>query len=150
MANEKDIEEEDWVMAAVMDTAEYLNPTYEEAKRRSDWPKWQEAIKAELASLEKNGTWSTVEHPKGANVISCKWVLRIKKNAAGEIEKYKVWLVAHGFTQIHGVDYDETYAPVARLVSFRLIIAMANRNRWPSIPLILTQHTSTLSFQTRR
>jgi hypothetical protein len=94
MANEKDIEEEDWAMAAVMDMAEYLNPSYEEAKRRPDWPKWQEAIKAELESLEKNGTWSTVKRPKGANVVSCKWVLRIKKNAAGEIEKYKAWLVA--------------------------------------------------------
>lgn len=93
MANEKDIEEEDWAMAAVMDMAEYLNPSYEEAKRRPDWPKWQEAIKAELESLEKNGTWSTVKCPKGANVVSCKWVLRIKKNAAGKIEKYKAWLV---------------------------------------------------------
>jgi len=117
MANEKDIEEEDWVMAAVMDMAEYLNPTYEEAKRRLDCPKWQEAIKAELASLEKNGTWSTVECPKGANMVSCKWVLHIKKNVASEIKKYKARLVARGFTQIHGVDYDETYASMARLAS---------------------------------
>ncbi len=131
MANEKDIEEEHWAMAAMMNTAEYLNPSYEEAKRRPDWPKWQEAIKAELISLEKNGTWSTVERPKGANVVSCKWVLRIKKNVAREIEKYKARLVAQGFTQIHGVDYDETYAPVARLALFWLIIAMANRNGWP-------------------
>jgi hypothetical protein len=58
-------------------------------------------------------------------------VLRIKKNAAGEIEKYKARLVARGFTQIHGVDYYEMYAPVARLASFRLLIAMANRNNWP-------------------
>ena len=94
MANEKDIEEGDWAMAAVMDTAEHLNLSYEEAKRRPDWLKWQEAIKAELASLEKNGMWSTVERPKGANVVSCKWVLRIKKNAASEIEKYKARLVA--------------------------------------------------------
>ena len=58
-------------------------------------------------------------------------MLRIKKNAAGEIEKYKARLVARGFTQIHGIDYYETYAPVARLASFRLLIAMANRNNWP-------------------
>jgi hypothetical protein len=118
-------------MATVMDAAECLNPTYEEAKRRSDWPKWQQAIKVELNSLERNGTWSVVKRPKEANVVDCKWVLRIKKNAAGEIEKYKARLVACGFTQIHGIDYYETYAPVARLASFRLLIAMVNRNGWP-------------------
>jgi hypothetical protein len=65
-------------------------------------------------------------------VVSSKWVLRIKKNAAGEIEKHKARLVARGFTQIHGIDYYETYAPVAWLASFRLLLAMANRNGWPA------------------
>ncbi len=122
---------EDFAMATVMDAAEGLNPSYEEAKMREDWPKWQEAIKAELDSLKANGTWSLVERPTEANVVDCKWVLRIKKNAAGEIEKYKARLVARGFTQIHGIDFYETYAPVARLSSFRLLIALANRNGWP-------------------
>ena len=122
---------EDFAMATVMDAAEGLNPSYEEARMREDWPKWQEAIKAELDSLKANGTWSLVERPTEANVVDCKWVLRIKKNAAGEIEKYKARLVARGFTQIHGVDFYETYAPVARLSSFRLLIALANRNGWP-------------------
>jgi hypothetical protein len=127
-----EVQEEDWAMAVVMDAAEDLNPTYEEAKRRSDWPKWKEAIQAELRSLEANKTWSVVERPGDVNVVSSKWVLRIKKNAAGEIEKYKARLVARGFTQIHGVDYTDTYAPVARLASFRLLLAIANRNGWPA------------------
>ena len=127
-----EVQEEDWGMAVMMDAAEDLNPTYEEAKRQSDWPKWEEAIRAELRSLEANKTWSVVERPKDANVVSSKWVLRIKKNAAGEIEKYKARLVARGFTQIHGVDYYEMYAPVARLASFRILLAMANRNGWPA------------------
>jgi len=76
--------------------------------------------------------WSVVERPKDMNVVSSKWVLRIKKNTAGEIEKYKARLVARGFTQIHSIDYYETYAPVARLASFRLLLAMANRNGWPT------------------
>ena len=118
-----EVAEEDWAMATVMEAAECLNPTYEEAKRHSDWPKWQDAIKAELTSLEKNSTWSVVERPKGANIVDCKWVLRIKKNAASEIEKYKAQLVARSFTQIYGIDYYEMYAPVARLASFRLLIA---------------------------
>ena len=118
-------------MAAIMGAAECLNPTYEEAKKRSDWSKWEEAMKTELTSLEKNGTWSVVERLQGANIVDSKWVLHIKKNAAGEVEKYKGRLVARGFTQIHGIDYYETYAPVARLASFQLLITMANRNKWP-------------------
>ena len=64
-------------------------------------------------------------------MIDSKWVLRIKKNSAGEIDKYKARLVARGFTQIYGIDYYETYAPVARLASFRIILAIAARNGWP-------------------
>jgi Reverse transcriptase (RNA-dependent DNA polymerase) len=56
--------------------------------------------------------------------------LQIKKNAAGEVEKYKARLVAKGFTQIYGIDYYKTYAPVAKLASFRLILAIAARNEW--------------------
>jgi len=96
-----------------------------------DWPKWEEAVKMELALLEENGTWKLVECPTDTNVVDLKWVLRIKKNAASEIDKYKAWLVAQGFMQVHGVDYHETYAPVARLASFHFLIAIANRNRWP-------------------
>jgi hypothetical protein len=122
---------EDFAMAAITAGAEGLEPTFEEAKKRPDWPKWEEAIKIELAALERNGTWSITERLPGANVIGAKWVLRIKKNAAGEIEKYKARLVAKGFTQIYGVDFYETYAPVAKLSSFRLLLAIAARNNWP-------------------
>jgi hypothetical protein len=89
------------------------------------------AINIELENLKASGTWELVERPSGANVVDCRWVLRIKKNAAGEIEKYKARLVAKGFTQIYGIDYYETYAPVARLASFRLLLATAARNSWP-------------------
>jgi hypothetical protein len=122
---------EDFAMAAVTAGAEGLEPTFEEAKKRPDWPKWEEAIKIELAALERNGTWSITERPPGANVVGAKWVLRIKKNAAGEIEKYKARLVAKGFTQIYGIDFYETYAPVAKLSSFRLLLAITARNDWP-------------------
>ena len=105
-----------------------LEPTYEEACKRPDWPKWEEAIQKELVSLEKMGTWH--KRPPETNVVDCRWVLRIKKNTAGEIEKYKARLVTKGFTQIYGVDYYETYAPVARLASFQLLLAIAARNGW--------------------
>ena len=117
----------DHAMATVI---EGLEPSYEEAKRRPDWPKWQEAIKKELEGLEKMGTWRLVKRPLDKNVVGTKWVLRIKKNAAGEIEKYKARLVAKGFAQIYGVDYYETYAPVARMTSFHLMLALAARKGW--------------------
>ena len=119
-------------MAAAMNEAECIEPTYAEAKRRPDWPKWLEAIEAELKSLIARGTWEIVARPSTGNMVDSKWVLRIKKNAAGEVEKYKARLVARGFTQIHGVDYFDTFAPTAHLSSFRLILAIATRNNWPT------------------
>ena len=117
--------EAEHAMASVVEMTEGLMPTYEEALKRPDWPKWEDAINKELDSLKASGTWELVRRPRDINVIDSKWVLRIKKNAAGEIEKYKARLVARGFTQIYGVDYYETYAPVARLASFRVILAVA-------------------------
>ena len=107
---------EEYAMATVIESVEGLMPSYEEVRKRSDWPKWEEAIQKELSMLEKSDTWKLAKRPPEANVVGCKWVFRIKKNAAGEIEKYKARLVAKGFTQIYGVDYYETYAPVARLL----------------------------------
>jgi hypothetical protein len=120
----------DHAMATVIDSAQGLTPTYAEERRRPDWPKWEEAIQKELKGLDESGTWRLVKRPPDANVVDSKWVLKIKKNAAGEIDKYKARLVARGFTQIYGVDYYETYSPVARLSSFRLLMAIAARNGW--------------------
>ena len=114
-------------MATVVESTEGSMPTYKEAKRHPDWPKWQEAIRKELDGLEKMGTWKLVKRPADTNVVDTKWVLRIKKNSAGEINKYKARLVVRGFTQIYGVDYYETYVPVARLASFHLMLALAAR-----------------------
>ena len=122
--------EMDYSMAAVTQNTEGLMPTYAEACKRLDWPKWNEAIQKELKSLEDSATYRLVERPPDLNVVDSRWVLKIKKNAAGEIDKYKAQLVARGFTQIYGVDYYETYALVARLVSFRLLMALAARNGW--------------------
>jgi hypothetical protein len=81
---------EDFAMAAVTEGAEGLMPEYAEAKRCPDWPRWQEAIKDEICTLEANGTWELVKRPPpSASIVDCKWVLHIKKNAAGEIKKYK-------------------------------------------------------------
>lgn len=130
-------EREEWetvelAMVAASGNAEGIEPTYAEAKKHPDWPKWKAAVQAELDSLTSNGTWHLVERPTSGNVVDSKWVLRIKKNSAGEVDKYKARLVARGFTQIYGVDYYKMFAPVAKLSSFRLILAIAARNGWPA------------------
>src|SRR6202034_467602 len=102
-----------------------------EARKRSDWSRWDDAMKKEYDALIKAGTWTIVEKPPGKNVVSCKWVFRIKRDASGGVEKYKARLVARGFTQIYGIDYTETFAPVAKLSSLRTILAIAARNDWP-------------------
>ena len=122
----------EFCMGAATQEAEGLDPTsLKEAQSRSDWPKWQEAMKKELESLKKNGTWDVVPRPPDKNIVGSKWVFHIKRDANGSIEKYKARLVARGFTQIYGVDYTETFAPVARMSSLRTILALAARNDWP-------------------
>jgi len=79
----------------------------------------------EMATLEKAGTWCTIQRPYNKNIVGSKWVFHIKCKADGSIDKYKVRLIAHGFTQIYGVDFFKTYSLVARLSSFRLILAIA-------------------------
>jgi hypothetical protein len=106
---------EDFEQAFVAETAdaEALEPhSLAEAKRRPDWPLWEKAIEEELATLKAAGTWRLEEAPPGANIIGSKWVFKAKKDAAGNIACYKARLVAQGFSQIGGVDYDDTYAPV--------------------------------------
>jgi len=79
----------------------------------------------------RNIRFSTIPHlPKGTNFVDSKWIFKIKKNTVGEINKYKARLVAHGFTQVYGVDYYETYTPVACLASLRLILALATCHDW--------------------
>ena len=85
---------EDFAMATVMASAEGIEPTYEEARRQSDWPRWHEAIQIELSNLKTSGTWELTKQPLDTNIVDCRWVLHIKKNTAGEIEKYKARLVA--------------------------------------------------------
>ncbi|KAL0436856.1 UNVERIFIED_CONTAM: protein NRT1/ PTR FAMILY 2.7 [Sesamum radiatum] len=102
--------------------------SFEEAIKEK---KWIQAMEEEIHSIEKNDTWELATLPSGHEAIGVKWVYKIKRNAKGEVERYKARLVAKGYKQKHGVDYEEVFAPVARLETIRLLIALAAQNRWP-------------------
>ena len=80
-------------------------------------PIWQDAMDAEMNSLKKNTTWELVSLPPGRKLVQCKWVFQNKVSTNGSTYKYKERLVAKGFSQVQGVDYHETFAPVAKMDS---------------------------------
>ena len=96
--------------------SENKEPTsFKDALSGSKKEEWTEAMKNEIDSLKKNDVWDLVELPKGRKAIGCKWIYKTKLDADGEIERYKARLVAQGFNQKYGIDYDETFSPVVRI-----------------------------------
>ncbi|KAK2398342.1 putative mitochondrial protein [Trifolium repens] len=91
---------------------------------------WKKAMEEELRSIEKNQTWKLVALPDKKKKIDVKWVFKVKLNPDGTISKHKARLVARGFLQKHGIDYNEVFAPVARIETVRLVVALACRNKW--------------------
>ena len=79
----------------------------------------------ELNVFHKNHTWDMVDLAPGQFVVGCRWVYKIKTKADGSVERYKAYLVAKGFTQEYGIDYEETFAPITRLTSVICLIAVA-------------------------
>ena len=104
--------------------------TYQRALNGPHADNWRAAIRSELHSLLKAGTWRYVHKPSDANLVGCRWVFKVKRDKDGRVHKFKARLVAQGFTQVYGIDYAETYAPVARYTSIRLIIALAAHYDW--------------------
>ena len=91
-------------------------------------PTWKIAMEREMSMIHKNKTWELVERPKDRKVIGVKWVFRTKLNADCSINKHKAKLVVKGYAQIFGVDYYDTFAPVSRLDTIRLVLAVATQN----------------------
>ena len=104
--------------------------TYEKAIAAADSTLWLEAMNTEIKAMEDLNVWEVVPRPDNTNVVSCKWIYKIKRDAQGEISRYRARLVARGFTQVHGTDYFDTYAPVTRLETIRLLFALAVEKDW--------------------
>ena len=99
--------------------------TLNEAMASRDVAFWKEAIQSEIDSIMHNDTWELTDLPPGCKALGCKWILKRKMKVDGSIDKYKARLVIQGFRQKEGIDFFDTYAPVARISTIRLLLALA-------------------------
>jgi hypothetical protein len=121
----EDTTQDDQEYAYIVDSVGELPTSFKSAMESSEASKWKEACESELQSLHKNETWDLVPLPSGRKAISSKWVFKVKETVEGLVERYKARLVAKGFLQKYGVDFEETFAPVAKFTSIRIILSLA-------------------------
>ncbi|KAJ9558298.1 hypothetical protein OSB04_012912 [Centaurea solstitialis] len=108
------------------DSGDLNEPTsYGEAVSGSESEQWQEAMKAEMQSMYDNQVWELTDLPQHCKAVGRKWVFKKKTDMDGNVHTFKARLVAKGFTQTHGIDYDETFSPVAMLKSIRILMAIS-------------------------
>ena len=101
--------------------------SYQEATTGPYKRKWETAMETEMTSLRENHVWDLVKFPVGKKTVGSKWVYKVKTGADGSVQRYKARLVAQGFTQQYGTDFDETFCPVVRQESLQLLMALSVR-----------------------
>src|SRR5262249_20496627 len=94
-------------------------------------PGWHAAMLEEIQALDDNHTWELVALPQDKKAVGCKWVFAVKINPDGSVARLKARLVAKGYAQTYGVDYSDTFSPVAKLTYVRLFISLAASQHWP-------------------
>jgi hypothetical protein len=94
-------------------------------------PQWRAAMQAEFDALQANDTWELVPRPPGINLVTGKWIFRHKFFANGSLDRYKARWVLRGFTQHPGIDYDETFSPVVKPATVRVVLTLALSRSWP-------------------
>jgi len=106
----------------------HVNPnTYSKAVKHDCWRK---VIQCEISAFESNQTWETTLLPKEKIVIGYKWIFKIKYKANGTVERYKIRIVAKGYTQTKGIDYLDTFSPVAKMTTIRLLLSLSSIYNW--------------------
>ena len=118
-------------MAKAFQTALYeeeIPRTFEEAVKIKHW---RDAMLVEMKTLKKNGTWEISALPDGKHTVGCRLVFTIKRRPDGSIERYKDRLVAKGYTQTQGIGYSETFSPVAKMNTVRVLLSIAANRDWP-------------------
>jgi hypothetical protein len=92
--------------------------------------RWKAVMDEEYSALIKNGTWHLVPSARGQNVIDCKWVYKVKRKADGTVDRYKACLVAKGFRQGYGINYEDTFSPIVKSTMIRVVLSVAVSRGW--------------------
>ncbi|XP_019430787.1 PREDICTED: uncharacterized protein LOC109338103 [Lupinus angustifolius] len=93
-------------------------------------PHWRQACSADFDALMNNGTWNLVPREEAKNLVGCKWLFRIKRNPDGTIARYKARLVAKGFTQTPDIDFKETFSPMVKPQTIKVVLTLALHYQW--------------------
>ena len=101
------------------------------------WKQWKQAMQEEYSSLLENKTWEVLDRPKDCKVLTGRWVFKRKLGSNGQIARHKARFVVRGFSQIYGLDFDETYASVVKSASYRILFALQARYGWKCHQMVL-------------